>query len=110
MTESFLPVAKVADVQPGAAKTVVIDGREIAIFNVDGTFYALDNSCPHSGGSLAEGWIDKETVTCPWHAWCFRLADGKMTLGYGSVDAYDVKVEGEELLLNPVPRAPEAQP
>ena len=102
MTESFVPVAKVADVQPGAAKAVAIDGREIAVFNVDGAFYAIEDTCPHSGASLAEGWIEGTTVTCPWHAWCFSLTDGKMTLGYGSVDAFDVKVEGDDLLVNKV--------
>jgi nitrite reductase (NADH) small subunit len=91
----FVPVANVNDVAPGSATTVEIDGREIALFNVAGTFYALDNTCPHQGGPLAEGWIDDATVTCPWHAWCFKLADGKMTLGdFGSVDAFEVRVEG----------------
>jgi nitrite reductase (NADH) small subunit len=101
---SFVPVAKVADVPPGTAATVVVENREIALFNVGGTFYALDNMCPHSGGPLAEGWVDEESVTCPWHAWCFRLADGKMTLGYGSVDAFDVRVEGEEVQVSTLPR------
>ena len=104
---SFVPVAKVADLAPGTAITVVVDQREIAIFNVDGTLYALDNMCPHSGGPLAEGWIDDRTVTCPWHAWCFNLEDGKMTLGdYATVDVFEVKIEGEEVLVSPTPRRP----
>lgn len=105
MTTSFVPVAKVADVKPGTAATVVVDNREIALFNVDGTFYALDNTCPHSGGPLAEGWLDGTTITCPWHAWCFNLGDGKMTLGdYASVDVFDVRVEGDDVLVNSLPR------
>jgi NAD(P)H-dependent nitrite reductase small subunit len=92
----FVPIAKVGDVAPGSATTVVLDGRDIALFNVDGAFYALDNSCPHQGGPLAEGWIEGLTVTCPWHAWCFRLDDGRMTLGdFAAVDAFAVRVEGE---------------
>jgi NAD(P)H-dependent nitrite reductase small subunit len=107
VTESFVPVAKVADVQPGSGTTVVVDNREIALFNVGGTFYALDNNCPHSGGPLAEGWLDGDTITCPWHAWCFRLDDGRMTLGdYATVDVFDVRVEGDEVLLSRVPRRP----
>ncbi len=100
-----MPVANVSDVAPGSATTVVIDGREIALFNIAGTFYALDNTCPHQGGPLAEGWIEDATVTCPWHAWCFKLTDGKMTLGeFGSVDAFSVRIEGERVAVSRTPK------
>jgi nitrite reductase (NADH) small subunit len=103
--DDFVTVARVADLAPGTAKAVVVGEREIALFNVDGGFYALDNTCPHQGGPLAEGWIEAKTVTCPWHAWCFRLTDGKMTLGeYASVDAFDVRVDGEDVKIRRVPR------
>jgi nitrite reductase (NADH) small subunit len=92
----FIPVASVGDIAPGSATTVVIDGREIALFNVDGVFYALDNTCPHQGGPLADGWIEGTTVTCPWHAWCFRLEDGRMTLGnYAGVETFAVRIDGD---------------
>lgn len=95
MPVDFVPVAKISDIAPGAATTVVIGDQEIAVFNVDGTFYALDNTCPHQGGPLAEGWVEGLTVTCPWHAWCFRLTDGTLTLGsIEGVDAFEVRVEG----------------
>ena len=101
-----MTVAHVADVAPGTGKTVVVGRREIALFNVDGKFYALDNTCPHQGGPLAEGWIEGKTVTCPWHAWCFKLTDGTMTLGdYASVDAFDVRVEGDRVSISRTPRA-----
>jgi NAD(P)H-dependent nitrite reductase small subunit len=103
--DNFVTVAHVADVAPGTGKAVVVGDREIALFNVDGTFYALDNTCPHQGGPLAEGWIEGETVTCPWHAWCFTMRDGKMTLGdYASVDAFDVRVEGDVVMVSRTPR------
>lgn len=102
---NFITVAKIADVPPGTAKTVTVGGREVALFNVDGRFYALDNTCPHQGGPLAEGYIDGTTVTCPWHAWCFKLADGKMTLGdYASVDAFDVRIDGDAVAVARTPR------
>jgi nitrite reductase (NADH) small subunit/3-phenylpropionate/trans-cinnamate dioxygenase ferredoxin subunit len=101
----FVPVANVSDVAPGSATTVVIDGREIALFNIAGSFYALDNTCPHQGGPLAEGWIEGATVTCPWHAWCFKLTDGKMTLGeFASVDAFAVRIEGERVAVSRTPK------
>ncbi|MBV8750601.1 MAG: Rieske 2Fe-2S domain-containing protein [Candidatus Eremiobacteraeota bacterium] len=103
--DDFVPVARVADVPPGTAKAFVVGDREVAVFNADGAFYALDNTCPHQGGPLAEGWIDGATVTCPWHAWCFKLADGKMTLGdYATVDTFDVRVAGEAVCVSRTPR------
>jgi NAD(P)H-dependent nitrite reductase small subunit len=105
VADEFVAVARVADVAPGTGKTVVVGEREIALFNAGGRFYALDNTCPHQGGPLAEGWIEGETVTCPWHAWCFKLADGKMTLGdYASVESFDVRVDGDVVLVSPAPR------
>ena len=105
MSAEFIRVARVADVAPGTGKTVVVAGREIALFNVAGIFYAIDNTCPHQGGPLSEGWIEGATVTCPWHSWCFKMSDGKMTLGdYASVDAFDVRVDGDEVAVSTTPR------
>jgi nitrite reductase (NADH) small subunit len=107
-SEPFVPVGSAADIAPGHSTTVVIDGREIAVFNAGGTFYALENYCPHQGASLAEGWIEGTTVTCPWHAWCFNLTDGTMTLGsFARVDPYDVRVEDGQLSVSRTPREPE---
>ena len=100
-----MPVARVSDVAPGTGMAVEVDGREIALFNAGGRFYALDNTCPHQGGPLAEGWIEGNTVTCPWHAWCFRMTDGSMTLGdYASVDVFAVQVEDGEVKVSRTPR------
>jgi nitrite reductase (NADH) small subunit len=103
--DEFVPVAKVPDIAPGGVKAVVIGDREIAVFNVGGTLYALDNTCPHQGGPLAEGWIDGLTVTCPWHAWCFRLNDGKLTLGdLEGVDTFAVRVDGNTISVARLPK------
>jgi nitrite reductase (NADH) small subunit/3-phenylpropionate/trans-cinnamate dioxygenase ferredoxin subunit len=103
--ESFVPVARISDVPAGGAVTVTVDGREIALFHLGDRFYAVDNTCPHQGGPLAEGWIDGETVTCPWHAWCFKLTDGKMAMNdFAGVDAFDVAVEGDEVFVSRSPR------
>jgi nitrite reductase (NADH) small subunit/3-phenylpropionate/trans-cinnamate dioxygenase ferredoxin subunit len=107
-TEPFVPVGNAADIAPGTSTTVVIDGREIAVFNAGGTFYALENYCPHQGASLAEGWVDGTTVTCPWHAWCFNLTDGTMTLGaFARVDPYDVRIENGQVSISRTPRPPQ---
>lgn len=103
----FVIVAKAADLRPGEGKAYTIKGREIALFNVDGTFYALDNFCPHQGGPLADGYIEGATVTCPWHAWCFDIRTGKMSIGdLGLIDTFEVRVEGDAVAINPEPRHP----
>ena len=91
--------------KPGHPFTVTIEDREIALFNIDGKLYAIDNICPHQGGPLSEGYVEGATVTCPWHAWCFKLDDGHMTLGaFATVDVFDVAVEGSKISVNPTPR------
>lgn len=101
----FVPVARVADIPRGEARAYVVGDREIAIFNVDGNFHAIENACPHQGGPLAEGWIEGAIVTCPWHAWCFDVRTGAMTLGgYTSVDAFDVEVDGATVAVASEPR------
>jgi NAD(P)H-dependent nitrite reductase small subunit len=102
----FVTVARAADIVPGTAKAVVVADREIALFNVGGTFYALENTCPHQGGPLADGWVEGTQVTCPWHAWTFNLTDGKMILGdYACVDVFDVRVDDGAVLVSRAPRA-----
>jgi nitrite reductase (NADH) small subunit len=111
VTPDYVPVADVADVGPGSAIAVDVGGRSVALFNVDGTFYALENYCPHQGAPLADGWLDGTTVTCTWHAWCFNLTDGSMTLGaFARVDPFDVKVEDGRVLVSATPRPETPRP
>ncbi len=101
----FVPVASTVDIPPGEARAFVVGDREIAVFNVSGRFHAIENACPHQGGPLAEGFIEGEIVTCPWHAWCFDVTDGKMTLGgFTTVDVFDVQVEGSTISVSSAPR------
>ncbi len=104
MATEFVSVADLADVRPGLPKVVVVDGREIALFNVDGVIHAVDNTCPHQGGPLAEGWIEGPLVQCPWHAWCFDVRDGSMTLGITSIEVFDVAIEGTTIAVARTPR------
>lgn len=96
---NFVKVAVVADVAPGGGLCVEAGGKQIALFNVDGTFYAIDNTCPHRGGPLAEGELEGAAVTCPWHAWQFDLKTGESLTDDSRVERYDVKVEGDDVLL-----------
>ncbi len=92
----FHPVARVTDIAPGQGRPWVVAGREIAVFNLEGEFYAIENTCPHRGGSLGHGLLDGEEVICPWHQWRFNVKTGRMQLG-GGVEAFRVRVEGQTL-------------
>jgi nitrite reductase (NADH) small subunit len=109
VSTDYVPVAAVADVGPGSALAVEVDGRGIALFNVGGTYYAIENYCPHQGAPLVDGWVDGTTVTCSWHGWCFDLTDGFMAHGrHARVDPFAVKVEAGQVLVcrNPTPEPP----
>jgi len=91
----FVKVAQVDDIKPGTAKCVEVGGRQIAVFNVDGAFHAIDNTCLHRGGPLAEGEIDGCIVTCPWHGWQYDVTTGVNVLDDAEkVDRFETKVEG----------------
>ena len=74
------------------------DGRELALFNVGGKFYCLDNVCPHRGGPLAEGTLDGNVVTCPWHGWRFDVTTGvSPVVPTAKVEKFDCVIEGNDV-------------
>ena len=94
----FIKVANTSDLPPGRGMVVEINGRPIALFNVNGEFYALDNTCMHRGGPLGEGFVDQSnlTVQCPWHGWVYSLASGAALFDpMAKVEKFEVKVEGD---------------
>ncbi len=91
-------VASTADLKPGECKTVMAGDRELALCNVDGKFYAIDNVCPHHGGPLGEGMLDGKVVTCPWHGWRFDCTTGTSPVIPGvKIDAFECTVEGDDV-------------
>lgn len=96
----FVSVVKVRDLPPGQGGTFCINGRLVAVFNVDGQYRAIDDLCPHMGASLGAGWVEGDTVTCPWHAWRFSLCDGRWKDSPQSgvrVQCYEVRVVGDDV-------------
>lgn len=69
-------VCKLEELPEGSVKTLEIGEKIVGIYHHDGKFFAIDDFCPHMGASLCGGHVENETVTCPWHAWRFRLNDG----------------------------------
>ena len=96
----FKKAAAKSEIGPGTGKAVDMDGQTIALFNVDGNFYALSNTCAHRGGPLGEGGLSGKEVTCPWHGWSYDVTSGNATHTAASVKTYPVKVEGENILVS----------
>lgn len=97
----WIPLARVADCPVGSATEWVAEDRIIALYNVDGTFHALDGVCPHQGGPLGKGTLEGTIVTCPWHGWQFDVCTGQHQLSPRIVQPrFEVRVEGEWILLN----------
>jgi nitrite reductase (NADH) small subunit len=99
-------IASIGDIPAGGGRAFTVGRYEVAIFNVDGAFYAVENSCPHQGGPLADGWMEGPLVTCPWHGWCFDVRSGKMTLGeFAHVPRFELQVRGDDLYVSTEPQA-----
>ncbi|MDP9238613.1 MAG: non-heme iron oxygenase ferredoxin subunit [Chloroflexota bacterium] len=92
-------VAKVSDTPPGTITVHEVDGKRIALCNVNGRFYAIDDVCTHDGGSLDQGELEGELVECPRHGAKFDVTDGRpVTLpAVRPVKTYKVQVEGDEV-------------
>ncbi len=95
----FVTVARTSELASGEARLIEIEGRRIALFNLGGAFYAIDDACPHRGGPLSEGEIEGEVVTCPWHGarFCIRTGEVLSPPAAQNVACYPVRVHGEEL-------------
>jgi 3-phenylpropionate/trans-cinnamate dioxygenase ferredoxin component len=76
VAQSRVRVASAADVPPGEGRVVEAGGQALALFNVEGRFYAIANTCPHRGGPLGEGDLEGCVVMCPWHAWRWDVTSG----------------------------------
>ena len=82
----------------GSGKVVVASGRVLAVFHTEGGYFAMDNSCPHRGGPLAEGCLQGSVVTCPWHGWKFDVRTGESPLNARhKVRSVPLEREGEDL-------------
>jgi nitrite reductase (NADH) small subunit/3-phenylpropionate/trans-cinnamate dioxygenase ferredoxin subunit len=91
-------VAKLADVPPGQCRAVEAEGVGVALCNVGGTVYALDNCCPHAGGPIGEGTIDGDCVECPWHGWRYNVKTGERPENPQiKVDCFPVHIEDDTI-------------
>ena len=97
---SFIKVATVSEFPDGTGKTVEAGGKQIALFNAGGKFFAIDNACKHRGGPLGEGELDGTSVICPWHGWEYDITTGaNLDDATVKLGCYAVKVEGSDILV-----------
>jgi nitrite reductase (NADH) small subunit len=98
--DQFQTVAQVGEIPDGEGRAFSVDGTVVAVFNVGGEYTAINDVCPHMGASLAEGYVEGVSVTCPWHAWRFSVKDGTWLDNPRSKIAnacYCVRVVGDEI-------------
>jgi nitrite reductase/ring-hydroxylating ferredoxin subunit len=89
------------EIAPGCAKKIEVDGGEAALFNCGGTFYAIEETCPHRGGPLSEGSLEGTVVACPWHGWQYDVTSGAcLTNPSVNQKKYAVKVEGNDIFVS----------
>jgi nitrite reductase (NADH) small subunit len=91
-------VCNMNELSEGQGKTVEAGGKLVAIFMENGRYFAIDDVCPHMGMSLSGGCVEDGIVTCPWHAWRFRLADGVWADNPRiKIGSYPVRIVGTEI-------------
>ena len=103
-------VAKPEDLSPGQSVAVMVEGKEVALFNVDGSYYAVGGRCPHRSGPLAKGKLEKVpglqpgteilAIRCPLHGWLFELETGRcLTRPGAGVPSYPAECREEGVFL-----------
>ncbi len=96
----WIKVAAKSEIGTGSGKIVEVGDRQVALFQVDGNYCAIDNICPHRGGPLGEGDVEGTVVTCPWHGWQFDVCTGESPVNPAAkVQKFNIKAEGDDLLL-----------
>ncbi|MBI1870350.1 MAG: nitrite reductase small subunit NirD [Chlamydiae bacterium] len=98
---NFIKIANRKDIPEETGMAIDIEGKSIALFNISGNFYAIDNICKHRGGPLGEGSLEGKEVMCPWHGWQYDVTTGEC-LSSPSIcqKKFDVKIEGDDILVD----------
>ena len=95
-------IGKVTDIPPGKMQKITADGKDILVANIDGSYYAINDTCTHAGASLAEGSLDGTVVTCGWHGAKFDCKTGKLSefpVKIKDLNSYKIVVESGNIFL-----------
>lgn len=92
--DNWTNVAPVADLAPGSRRVVDVDGTTVAVFNLDGVYHAIEDTCPHDHGELASGTLEGEEIVCPRHGARFSVITGRSEspLAYQALQVMEVRV------------------
>jgi nitrite reductase/ring-hydroxylating ferredoxin subunit len=94
--EGFEVVLHKGALKPGEVTEVIAGGTAIAVCNVDGTYHAVTNTCPHAEGPLGEGTLDGTILTCPYHGWAYDIIDGSCSTNADvSIATFEIAIEGD---------------
>ncbi len=98
----FVKVGKISEVPPGTAKVFEVGGREIAVCNVDGELYGVDDVCTHDEGSLDQGVLEGYEIECPRHGARFDVRSGEVKAlpAVLPIDTFGVRVEGDDIKID----------
>jgi len=99
---AFLRAAKMEEIPPGTIRELQVDGNKtVALANVEGKLYAINNTCLHRGGPLGQGELLGKTVTCPWHGWQYDVTTGKIEMNPAvGVECYPVELRGDDIFID----------
>jgi nitrite reductase (NADH) small subunit len=98
---AFVRTIKVEELPPGTVRELYIEGKAVAVANVGGKIYAINNTCLHRGGPLGQGLLEGKVVTCPWHGWQFDVTTGKAVQNpVAGVDCYAAEVRGQDVFID----------
>ncbi len=98
---AFIRAAQAGEITPGSIHEFQVGATAVAVANVEGKFFAINNVCMHRGGPLGEGELDRQIVTCPWHGWQFDVTTGHM-VGNPAIAApcYAVEVRDGDIFVD----------
>ena len=97
----FVRAAKIGELPPGTVREFQIEGKAVALANVEGKIYAINNTCLHRGGPLGQGTLEGNVLTCPWHGWQFDVTSGKVLENpQAGVDCYATELRGEDIFVD----------
>ena len=91
----WVPVAKVSELAPGGHRVVDVDGAQVAVFNIGGEYYAIEDVCTHDGGQLTGGVVEGDQVVCPRHGarFCIKTGAALTAPAYEPIAKFPVRIE-----------------
>ncbi|MBL8023333.1 MAG: Rieske (2Fe-2S) protein [Elusimicrobia bacterium] len=97
----WVRVGETKDVPVGEGRGYLVEGQDVGVFNVNGSFFAMDNICPHRGAPLADGRVEGGSIVCPWHGWAFDVKNACLAMDPNTKQKkYPVEVRGEVLFVD----------